>query len=163
MKRSEKAKELFLQGYNCSQAVLGAFCDVMQLDFESAMRLASSFGGGIARMREVCGACSAMFMVAGAVRGNSSPDVKAKSEHYAFVQSMASAFIESNGSIICRELLALRAKASSSVDNGNTPQANDRTCEYYRTRPCLGVVEDAVNITCRMLDIDENYGECAKI
>ena len=163
MKRSERAKALFLEGYNCSQAVLGAFCDVIQLDFETTMKLASSFGGGIARMREVCGTCSAMFMVAGFVRGNSYADTKAKSEHYAVVQGMAKAFADKNGSIICRELLAIRAESSHRVDNSSRPQANERTEEYYRTRPCLSVVEDAVILTCRYLDIDEEYGKTDSI
>ena len=155
MTRREKAKALFLEGYNCSQAVLGAFCDVMEIDFETAMKLASSFGGGVARMRHICGTCSAMFMVAGVVKGNSVASAKLKSEHYALIQDMAKAFAERNGSIICREILTLRAEKSSLVDNGDHPLANDRTEEYYRTRPCLAVVEDAVVFACEWLGIDE--------
>ena len=163
MTRQEKAKTLFLEGYNCSQAVLGAFCDVMQIDFETAMKLTSSFGGGVARMRHICGTCSAMFMVAGVVRGNSLPSTKLKSEHYSLIQEMAKTFAERNGSIICREILALRAQKSSAVDNGDLPIANERTKEYYRTRPCLSVVEDAVEFTCEWLGIDKIYpddGSC---
>lgn len=159
MTRQEKAKALFLEGYNCSQAVLGAFCDVIQIDFDTAMKLASSFGGGVARMRHICGTCSAIFMVAGAVRGNSVPSTKLKSEHYALIQEMAKGFAERNGSIICREILELRAKKSSLVDNSNHSSANERTEEYYRTRPCLSVVEDAVVFACEWLDIDETYPE----
>ena len=159
MTRREKARALFLEGYNCSQAVLGAFGDVMQIDFETAMKLASSFGGGVARMRHICGTCSAMFMVAGMVKGNAVPSATLKSEHYSFIQDMAKAFAERNGSIICREILALRAQKSSAVDNGDHPLANERTEEYYRTRPCLAVVEDAVGFTCEWLDIDETYPE----
>ncbi|MBR6769479.1 MAG: C_GCAxxG_C_C family protein [Clostridia bacterium] len=155
MTRQEKAKTLFLEGYNCSQAVLGAFCDVMDMDFETAMKLASSFGGGVARMRHICGTCSAMFMVAGALRGNSVASAKLKSEHYALIQDMAKSFAERNGSIICHEILSLRAKRSSAVDNGDQPLANERTEEYYRTRPCLAVVEDATRFTCEWLGIDE--------
>lgn len=161
MTRQEKAKTLFLEGYNCSQAVLGAFCDVMQIDFETAMRLSSSFGGGVARMRHICGTCSAMFMVAGVVRGNSVPSAELKSKHYALIQEMAKAFSERNGSIICREILALRAQKSSAVDNGDSPIANERSAEYYRTRPCLSVVEDAVLFTCQWLGIDENYPDAS--
>ena len=153
MTRCEKAKELFLQGYNCSQAVLGAFCDVIGLDFDTTMRLASSFGGGVARMRHICGTCSAMFMIAGMVRGYSVHEAQAKSEHYAFIQGMAKDFEARNGSIICRELLTLRSKGSKTVDNGTSPEANERTVEYYRSRPCLAIVEDAVSATCRALNI----------
>lgn len=157
MTRQERAKTLFLEGYNCSQAVLGAFCDVIEIDFETAMKLASSFGGGVARMRHICGTCSAMFMVAGVVRGNSVPSAQLKSEHYSFIQDMAKSFADRNGSIICREILALRAQKSSVVDNGDDPRANERTEAYYRTRPCLAVVEDAVGFTCEWLGIDETY------
>ncbi len=159
MTRQERAKALFLEGYNCSQAVLGAFCDVIQIDFDTAMKLASSFGGGVARMRHICGTCSAIFMVAGAVRGNSVPSNKLKSEHYAFIQEMAKGLAERNGSIICREILELRAKKSSSVDNSARSLANERTEEYYRARPCLSVVEDAVVFACEWLDIDKTYPE----
>lgn len=154
MTRSDRAKELFLMGYNCSQAVLGAFCDVTGFDFETSMKLASSFGGGVSRLREICGTCSAMFMVVGMVRGYTAHDATAKSEHYAFIQSMANEFKEKNGSFVCRELLTLRAKSSHTVDNGTLPTANERTEEYYRTRPCLALVEDAVLQVCRTLNID---------
>lgn len=157
MKRSERAKELFLQGYNCSQAVLGAFVDVIGMDFETAMKLASSFGGGVARMRHICGTCSAMFMVVGLLRGYCVHEARAKSEHYAFVQQMAKEFETHNGSIICRELLDLRAKSSKSVDNGTAPTANERTDEYYRTRPCLSIVEYAVLLTCQTLNISDDF------
>ena len=87
---SEKAKELFLQGYNCSQSVFAAFCDVTGIDFNTALMISSSFGGGMGRMREVCGAVSGMFMVAGALYGYDSPkDNKIKSEHYARIQKLA--------------------------------------------------------------------------
>ncbi len=153
MKRTDKAKELFMKGYNCTQSVLGAFCDVMGMDFDTTMKLASSFGGGIARMRHVCGTCTAMFMVAGMVRGYTVHEAKVKSEYYAFVQGMAKDFEARNGSIICRELLDSRSKFSKTVDNGNSPDANERTAEYYRARPCLAIVEDAVKMTCEKLDI----------
>lgn len=153
MKRSEKAKDLFLKGYNCSQAVLGAFDDVLDMEFDKIMRLASSFGGGVARMRHICGTCSAMFMIAGLVRGYSVHEASAKSEHYAFIQAMAREFEKRNGSIICRELLDSRTKVSKSVDNGTGPNANERTAEYYRSRPCLAIIEDAVRLTCETLQI----------
>lgn len=157
MTRQEKAKKLFLEGYNCSQAVLGAFCDLLKIDFDTAMKLASSFGGGVARMRHICGTCSAIFMVAGVVRGNSVASTALKSEHYALIQSMAKEFAERNGSIICREILALRAQKSTQVDNTDSSRANERSEAYYRTRPCLLVVEDAVIFACDYLGIDPNY------
>lgn len=157
MKRSEKAKALFMQGYNCTQSVLGAFCDTMGMDFDTTMKLASAFGGGIARMRHICGCCSAMFMVTGMVRGYTVHEAKVKSEHYAFVQSMAREFERRNGSLICRELLDSRSKFSKTIDNGSGPEANERTPEYYRSRPCLSIVEDAVDITCKMLQIEEEF------
>jgi len=153
VKRTEKAKELFLKGYNCSQSVLGAFCDVIGLDFDTTMRLGSSFGGGVARMRHICGTCSAMFMIIGLVKGYTVHEASAKSEHYAFVQRVAREFESHNGSIICRELLDSRAKVSKNIDNGTDPVANERTAEYYRVRPCLSIVEDAVALTCKALDI----------
>lgn len=153
------AKALFLKGYNCSQAVLGAFCDVIRMDFDTAMKLASSFGGGVARLRQICGTCTAMFMVTGLIRGYTEHEASAKSEHYAFIQAMAKEFEGRNGSIVCRELLALRAQNSKNVDNGTTPEANARTDEYYRSRPCLALVEDAVLQTCRTLGIANEIEE----
>lgn len=106
MTRGEKAKELFLKGYNCSQAVVGAFADDLDIDFDSLIRLSSSFGGGMGRMREVCGAVTGSFMVAGLKCGYSAPlRQTAKSAHYALIQKLAADFKEQNGSIVCRELL----------------------------------------------------------
>lgn len=154
MKRREKARELFLSGYNCSQSVLGAFCDVMGMDFSMCMRLASPFGGGVARMRHICGTVSASLMVIGITRGYEEHDARTKSEHYAFVQEFAKKFQERNGSIICRELLDLRCKAGK-IDNGSSPNANERSEEYYRVRPCLSIIEDAVDLLCGYLSIDD--------
>ena len=104
--KAEKARELFESGYNCSQAVVGAFADDIGMDFDKAVRLASSFGGGMGRMQEVCGAVSGMFMVAGLLFGYSSPEASdAKMEHYKFIRELAEEFKQKNGSIICRELL----------------------------------------------------------
>ena len=155
MKRADKAKELFIKGYNCSQSVLGAFCDVIGMDFDMAMRIASPFGGGIARMRHICGACTAMFMITGIMKGYTVHEAQLKSEHYAFVQKTAREFEARNGSLICRELLDSRSKVSKVIDNGTAPQANERTPEYLRSRPCLAIVEEAVNLTCKTLDISD--------
>lgn len=144
--KTEKAKELFMQGYNCSQAVVGAFCEDLGLDFETAMKLSSSFGGGMGRLREVCGAVSGAFMVAGLKYGCTDPtDKTAKTEHYKLIQDMAAKFKEENGSIICRELLGVGDKKESHVPE-------DRTKEYYKKRPCAQLVEIAAKITEEILN-----------
>jgi len=114
---SQRAKELFLQGHNCSQAVIAAFCEELDLDFETALKLSSSFGAGMGRLREVCGAVSGMFMIAGMKYGYTDPkDNKAKAEHYKLVQELAEQFKKSNGSIVCRELLSMNE--SPGANNG---------------------------------------------
>ena len=137
--KSEKAKELFLNGANCAQAVLCAFAEETGMDNETAMKIASSFGGGMGRMREVCGACSGMFMVSGLVDGYSSPDATTeKKEHYERIQALAAEFREKNGSIICRELI--------NEGNDNSPVPSERTDKYYKKRPCAEYVADAAEI-----------------
>lgn len=129
--KAKKAMELFQEGYNCAQAVLGAFAQDMNMDFQQAMMLASSFGGGMGRMREVCGAVSAMFMVAGLDKGYSDPkDSTEKAGHYDYIQQLAAKFKAENGSIICRDLLGL---AKSGPD---APVPEKRTEAYYKKRPC---------------------------
>ena len=125
--KTEKAKELFKRGYNCSQAVLGVFCEELGMDFETAMKIACSFGGGMGRMREVCGTVSGMFMAAGLTYASASDSPVEKGEHYKRVQELAKRFREKNGSIICRELL-------EGVTSSNTPIPSDRTEEYYKKR-----------------------------
>ena len=140
MTHKEKARELFLQGYNCAQAVFVAFCDVTGMDEETALKLSSSFGAGMGKMREVCGACSGMFMVAGMLYGYNELDDEAKAEHYAFIQKMAEEFKERNdGTVICRDLL-------KNLATNITPIPDKRTDEYYKKRPCLKFVEDAADI-----------------
>lgn len=140
MNHEEKARELFKQGYNCSQAVLLAFCDVTGLDEKTAVMLSSSFGGGMGRMREVCGAVSGMFMVAGLLYGYSEPsDQTGKTAHYQRIQALAEEFRKENGSIICRELLGLPGGADSHV-----PEL--RTDAYYKKRPCADLVAMAARI-----------------
>lgn len=138
MSHAEKAQALFKQGYNCSQAVCLAFCDVTGMDEKTALMLSSSFGGGMGRMREVCGAVSGMFIVAGQLYGYSDPiDRNAKKEHYALIQCMAEKFREKNGSIICRELLGV---------NDKSPNPTERTAEFYRKRPCAELVSMCAEI-----------------
>ena len=132
------AAELFLQGYNCAQAVAVAFSDVTGLDEKLSARLASSFGGGMGRMREVCGAVSGMLMVVSQLYGDDRPDdEQGKKELYALVQKLAGQFREQNGSIICRELLE-----SPSSD----PNPSPRTAEYYAQRPCVRMVMTAADL-----------------
>lgn len=136
----ERAMDLFKQGYNCSQAVFGAFYKECGIDFEKAIKLSSSFGGGMGRLREVCGAVSGMFMVAGMIYGYTDPNDKtSKTEHYKRIQELAETFKEKNGSIVCRELLGLEVKSESYVPE-------DRTTEYYKKRPCVELVGDAAEI-----------------
>lgn len=138
MTRAEKAEALFKNGYNCAQAVLGAFAEDLGLPLETAMKLSSSFGGGMGRMREVCGACSGMFMAAGLLYGYSSPETgPAKMELYERIRDLADRFRKENGSIICRELL-------DGATVGGTPEA--RTETYYQKRPCGEYVRIAAAI-----------------
>ena len=141
----EIARELFLQGYNCAQAVFAAFCDVTGMDFETALRLSSPMGGGMGRLREVCGACSACFMAAGMLYGYIEPaNDTVKGAHYARIQELAHRFEARHGTIICRELLA-----GLQVDNSPVP--TPRTREYYAKRPCLRFVETAAEILDEMI------------
>ena len=137
--KSEKAKELFKQGYNCSQAVLGVFCEELGLDFDTAIKISSSFGGGMGRMREVCGTVSGMFMAAGLAFASTSDSAAEKGEHYKRIQELARRFKEKNGSIICRELL-------QGVESSTTPTPSERTETYYKKRPCVELVGDSVEI-----------------
>ncbi len=146
MSKKEEAKKLFEEGYNCSQSVLAVFCDELNIDREDALKMASSFGGGMGRMREVCGAVSAMFMVAGFKNGYSDPtDIEAKKEHYELIQKMAAEFSKETGSIICRDLLGL------DKDEQSVPAPSERTHEYYEKRPCSELVAIAAEIAERTL------------
>lgn len=140
MTRAEKAKAYFEQGYNCAQAVTMAFADEMGLKPEEAAKLASSFGGGFGRLREVCGCVSGMALAAGAIYGYSDPKaMEEKAEHYALVQKLAGEFKERNGSIICRELL-------DGINNDTNPVPEERTESYYKKRPCADFAYTAADI-----------------
>ena len=139
MDHRELAAELFLSDSNCAQAVLEAFGDVTRLEKSLAAKLASSFGGGMGRMREVCGAVSGMLMVAGLLYGYDDPgenDVNKKA-HYRLVQTLAGQFREEIGSIICREILS---------NPPSDPNPTPRTAEFYKTRPCARMVMTAAGI-----------------
>ena len=138
MDHATYAAELFLKDYNCAQAVAVAFCDVTGMEPAFAARTASSFGGGMGRMREVCGAVSGMLMVLGVLYGyDTSGDDKVKMEHYALVQALAGKFREENGSIVCREILK---------NPPSDPNPSPRTAEYYAQRPCARMVYTAAKI-----------------
>lgn len=150
MDHSEYAAELFCKGYNCAQAITVAFCDVTGLDENLSARLASSFGGGIGRMREVCGAVSGMMMVLGLLYGYSEAgnDVL-KKEHYHNVQALAGQFREEVGSIICREILK---------NPPSDPNPTPRTEAFYKTRPCARMVATAAGILDRFIAEHPGHG-----
>ncbi len=141
--RAIKAVKLFKEGYNCSQAVVGAWCDELGMNFKTAVAISAGFGGGMGRMREVCGACTGAFMVLGLKYGGYEPaDREKKAEMYSIIQRFAERFKEENGfnSIICRELLGAGGKS--------TPTPSPRTAEYYKKRPC----PDLVGISAVLLE-----------
>lgn len=147
--RVEKARRLFKEeGYNCCQAVVLAYNDIFGLDDKLAASLASGFGGGMGRMREVCGSVSGMVFLSGLISPADDPSVKAgRTANYALVQEMAGKFKEINGSIICKELLGLVPMGSSCQTPKESPEPSDRTEEYYRKRPC----EELVGISARIV------------
>jgi len=143
MNHAEYAAELFLNGYNCAQAVAVAFCDVTGMEPKATAKLASSFGGGMGRMREVCGAVSGMLMVAGVLYGYDAADnEEAKKGHYALVQNLASQFREQVGSIVCREILK---------NPPSDPAPTPRTEAFYKMRPCARMVYLAAEILDRYI------------
>lgn len=152
MTRREAAMANFLKGYNCSQSIVLAFEDLLPVDREQLSKLASSFGGGMGRLREVCGSVSGMFMIAGLLYGYDGPETaKVKADHYARIQELARRFEEKHGSIVCRELLGLSVRRESP-----TPEA--RTAEYYKKRPCAEIIGDAAEILERFLrEQQHNY------
>lgn len=146
MRHAQLAKDYFLEGYNCAQAVFAAFCDVTNMEKEEALRLSSSFGGGMGRMREVCGAVSGIFMVAGILWGYDSPqDDEAKKQHYALIQELAESFKAKHKTLLCRELL-------ENLKTDSSPTPDKRTEEYYHTRPCIRFVMDAADILDDMIE-----------
>ncbi|MBR7132223.1 MAG: C_GCAxxG_C_C family protein [Clostridia bacterium] len=143
MTHGQKAEMLFKKGYNCAQSVLCAYCDELGLDETTAQMIASGFGGGMGRMREICGAVSGMFMVAGLKNGyTDKSEATAKKDTYSQIQNLAAAFKKECGSIVCRELLGLNAGENS----GPTP--TERTDEFYRKRPC----GELCRLACDILD-----------
>ncbi|MBP8776460.1 MAG: C_GCAxxG_C_C family protein [Bacteroidaceae bacterium] len=138
--RINNAVQLFKSGYNCSQSVFVAFADLYGYSEEQALRISASFGAGIGRMRETCGAACGMFLLAGLEKGSILPkDSKGKGENYKLVQDLACVFKQENGSLICGELLGLKKASISHVPE-------ERTEAYYLKRPCVKTVESAARI-----------------
>lgn len=136
------AVKYFEEGYNCAQSVFIAYCEDFGIDKQTGLKLASSFGGGMGRMREVCGAVSAMFAIAGLKHGYTSPnDDATKQKHYELIQQLAQKFKEKHGSIICRELLG---------ENSTSPVPSKRTKEYYEERPCKEIIKTVCEIISEM-------------
>ena len=145
MDHAREAERLFMEGYNCAQAVFCAFRDETGMDLDAAARLSSSFGGGMGRLREVCGTVSGALLALGILRGYADPaDPEAKKAHYRLVQEYARRFREENGTIICRELLR-----DVPVTPGDIPEA--RTPEFYARRPCLRLAGQAAQILDALL------------
>ena len=145
--RIEKAVALFKEGYNCSQSVVAAFADQYGFTHEQALRMSASFGGGIGRMRETCGAACGLFMLAGLETGAvEGADRDGKARNYAVVQELAEEFKHRNGALKCADLLGLSKKEPVV----STPEA--RTTQYYAKRPCVKMVEEAARIWCEYLE-----------
>lgn len=146
--RVQRAVDNFMQGYGCCQSVVAAFADLYNLDDTMAKRIAAGFGGGVGRMRMMCGAVSGIVILAGLDRGQiDGADRKGKSMCYKVVQELLDEFKVQNGSVVCAELLGLKGheKAQSSY------VASPRTAEYYKTRPCASKVESAARIFAEYL------------
>ena len=156
--RAERAKELFMQGFNCSQSVLAACCDLYGLDEQMALRVSASFGGGIARMRHVCGAASGMFMLAGLEKGSVTGSAEEKKANYAFVRELSDDFRNLHGSIICADLMGITGNSGNSGKPGDSglsahydPTPAPRTEEYYHKRPCGDIIASAVRLYLKRL------------
>ncbi len=148
--RGTRARDYFLAGYNCCQAVLLAFSDVLEANRQATPELltviGSGFGGGFARLREVCGSFSACTMLAGFMLPANEKDMQTRTANYALVQEMAAAFRERNGgSIVCRELLEMQGRQPE----GPAPSA--RTAEYYKKRPCPEIIRNAATIAAEKM------------
>ncbi len=134
--RGDKGKEFFKSGYNCAQAVLMSFKDEIGLNEEQIKKVSAGFGGGIGRLREVCGTFSGLVMALGMIKG----DKADKAMLYAQIQELAEKFRQDNGSIICRDLLGMRKEEKSA------PTPSERTEQYYKARPCADLVKYAVEL-----------------
>ena len=140
MTHAEQAEQHFEAGCNCCQAVFLAFQDLHQLPVDVSLKLTSGMGGGIARMRVVCGAFTGMVLAAGILKGPEDPcQAEQKAEHYAFIQSLAKEFEAFSGSLLCRDLLKLQ-------ETHSIPIPDNRDAQYYQERPCAALVYQAAAI-----------------
>ena len=154
--RIQRAVELFMQGYGCCQSVLCAFADRYGLDEEMALRISAGFGGGVGRMRMMCGTCSALVILAGLERGQTrGDDREGKAACYQLVRQLLETFRQRNGSIICAELLQMNGVKAET----NTSQPDERNAEYYRVRPCARKVESAARVFAEWIASDSNRSE----
>ncbi|MBQ9929025.1 MAG: C_GCAxxG_C_C family protein [Lachnospiraceae bacterium] len=145
LSRVEEAVKTFESGYNCAQSVFATYADLFGIDKETALKMSSSMGGGIGRMREVCGVVSAMALLAGLKDGNTDPEnEEAKEAIYLLTRQMADKFKEKHGTIICRELLGIDGMEKSA-------KPSERTDSYYNSRPCSKLVATAAGIVEEML------------
>ncbi len=136
---SAKASDLFRKGYNCAQSVVGSFSDYLSIPFETAIQISSSFGGGIGRLRETCGAALGMLIILGMTDGYTDPDdIELKASYYEKVQCLMKEFKSRLGSYHCRELLG--------GNFSDSPIPTPRTEEFYLTRPCERIIMTAVEI-----------------
>jgi len=143
--RVQRAINNFYDGFNCAQSVFLAYSDIFELDLDTAKKMSVSFGGGMGKMREVCGTVSAMSMLAGfRYPVMDAKDQDARTKNYAIIQKMAALFKEQNNTIICRELLGRLAES-------DTPAPELRTNTYYEKRPCAQFVEESARIAGKML------------
>lgn len=150
--RIQRAVELFMQGYGCCQSVVCAFSDLYGLDEEMALRVSAGFGGGVGRMRMMCGTCSALVILAGLEKGQTrGEDREGKSVCYQLVRQLLETFRQRNGSIICAELLQMNGIKAET----NTSQPDERNAEYYRVRPCARKVESAARVFAEYLASSE--------
>lgn len=138
----ERAKALFANGFNCAQSVCAAWADCYGLNEKQMLRISSSFGAGIGRMRKTCGAACGMFILAGLEYGtDDGTNQQGKAHNYAVVQELAKRFAERNGALECGELLKM---SGNKVSTNTTPDT--RTTEYFKKRPCPHIVEEAARI-----------------
>ena len=153
-RRVAKGVALFKQGYNCSQSVTLTFADWYGVPEGLMARISASFGGGIGRMRETCGAASGIFMLAGLEEASEKADKEVKARNYAVVQRLADDFRRETGSIVCRDILGLKAEAKKKEIE--SPRPSERSAEYYKSRPCAYSCETAAAIVAEyLLNIDK--------
>jgi C_GCAxxG_C_C family probable redox protein len=147
-RRVERAVENFMQGYGCCQSVVAAFADLYGMDDNIAKRVAAGFGGGVGRMRMMCGAVSGIVMLVGLDCGQTEgSDREGKSACYKVVQELLDKSKEQNGSLICAEILGINGYDRAVCSYVASP----RTAEYYKQRPCAAKVESAARIFAEYL------------